>query len=180
MVRYCWLLTSQPPSARYPSPLPAPKAPLSDIFPDWQCAVSPTYTPVKPKPMPVMRLIITEASRTLPHALRTLRSCCADNTGQQPYPGLLTQIPPALERVLGPRLDQPGIVFREESTIYCFHALHWTMEWLLFLSFFRFFCFFFLLYCFFIICSGYYTKISTAFYVIFFQLLSHKHKYIDR
>ncbi len=49
MVRYCWLLTSQPPSARYPSPLPAPKASLSDISPDWQCAVSPTYTPVKPK-----------------------------------------------------------------------------------------------------------------------------------
>lgn len=49
-----------------------------------------------------------------------------------------------------------------------------------FYLFFVFFCFFFFYIAFFMICSGYYKKISTAFYVIFFQLLSHKHKYIDR
>ncbi len=35
--------------------LPALKASLSDTSPGWQCAVSPTYMPVKPKPMPVMQ-----------------------------------------------------------------------------------------------------------------------------
>ncbi|WP_315967938.1 hypothetical protein, partial [Escherichia coli] len=27
---------------------------MSDTFPGWQCAVSPTCTPVKPKPMPAL------------------------------------------------------------------------------------------------------------------------------
>ncbi len=53
MIRYSWSLTSLPLSLHYP--LPAPKAFLSDTFPNLQCAASPTYTLVKPKPMPVMQ-----------------------------------------------------------------------------------------------------------------------------
>ncbi|EFW49260.1 IS110 family transposase [Shigella dysenteriae] len=70
--------------------------------------------------------IIAEAARTLPHALRTLKladeqiaelsmlcgfddDLAAQTTqASNRIRGLLTQIHPALERVLGPRLEQPG------------------------------------------------------------------------
>ncbi|HGD8877427.1 TPA: IS110-like element ISEc20 family transposase, partial [Escherichia coli] len=69
--------------------------------------------------------IIAEAARTLPHALRTLKladeqiaelsmlcgfddDLAAQTTqASNRIRGLLTQIHPALERVLGPRLDHP-------------------------------------------------------------------------
>jgi transposase len=70
--------------------------------------------------------IIAEAARSMPHALRSLRlddeqlaeltvlcgfdDDLADQIAQTSnrIRGLLTQIPPALERVLGPRLDHPA------------------------------------------------------------------------
>ena len=72
--------------------------------------------------------IIAEAARSLPHTLRSLKLadsrvaeltmlCCFDEdlAGQitqvsNRIRGLLTQIHPALERVLGPRLDHPAIL----------------------------------------------------------------------
>lgn len=72
--------------------------------------------------------IITEAARTLPHALRTLKladeqiaelsmlcgfddDLAAQTTqASNRIRGLLTQIHPALERVLGPRLDHPAVL----------------------------------------------------------------------
>ena len=72
--------------------------------------------------------IIAEAARTLPHALRTLKLAdehiaelsmlCGfdDDLAAQATQvsnrirGLLTQIHPALERVLGPRLDHPAVL----------------------------------------------------------------------
>lgn len=119
------LVVDQPPSARYPSPLPVPKASLSDIFPDWQCAdlhASEAKTDARDA------AIIAEAARTLPHALRTLKladeqiaelsmlcgfddDLAAQTTqASNRIRGLLTQIHPALERVLGPRLDHPAVL----------------------------------------------------------------------
>ncbi len=72
--------------------------------------------------------IIAEAARTLPHALRTLKladeqiaelsmlcgfddELAAQTTqASNRIRGLLTQIHPALERVLGPRLDHPAVL----------------------------------------------------------------------
>lgn len=72
--------------------------------------------------------IIAEAGRTLPHALRTLKladeqiaelsmlcgfddDLAAQTTqASNRIRGLLTQIHPALERVLGPRLDHPAVL----------------------------------------------------------------------
>ncbi len=72
--------------------------------------------------------IIAEAARTLPHALRTLKladeqiaelsmlcgfddDLAAQTTqASNRIRGLLTQIHPALERVLGPRLDHPAVL----------------------------------------------------------------------
>ncbi len=72
--------------------------------------------------------IIAEAARTLPHALRSLKLAdeqiaelsilcgfdddLATQTTQASncIRGLLTQIHPALERVLGPRLDHPAVL----------------------------------------------------------------------
>src|SRR5690606_19492193 len=72
--------------------------------------------------------IIAEAARSLPHALRSLRVAdtdiaeltmlCGfdDDLAEQitqvsnRMRGLLTQIHPALERVLGPRLDHPAVL----------------------------------------------------------------------
>lgn len=72
--------------------------------------------------------IIAEAARTLPHALRTLKLadeqiaelsmlCGFDDDlavqttqASNRIRGLLTQIHPALERVLGPRLDHPAVL----------------------------------------------------------------------
>lgn len=51
-------------------PLPAPKASLSDIFPDWQCDDSHAG---EDKTDARDAAIIAEAVRTLPHALRTLK-----------------------------------------------------------------------------------------------------------
>mgnify|MGYP001648663063 FL=1 len=72
--------------------------------------------------------IIADAARTMPHTLRTLRiddeqlaelnmlcgfdddlSAQVTQTSNR-IRGLLTQIPPALERVLGPRLDHPAVL----------------------------------------------------------------------
>jgi Transposase. len=120
MVRYCWSLTSLPPSVRYLSPLPALKASLSDTFPGWQCAVSPTYTKTDARDA----AIIAEAARTLPHALRTLKLAdeqiaelsmlCGfdDDLAAQTTQASnrIREIHPALERVLGPRLDHPAVL----------------------------------------------------------------------
>ena len=72
--------------------------------------------------------IIAEAARTLPHALRSLKPadeqivelsmlCDFDDElaaqttqASNRIRGLLTQIHPALERVLGPRLDHPAVL----------------------------------------------------------------------
>lgn len=72
--------------------------------------------------------IIAEAARTLPHALRTLKladeqiaelsmlcgfddDLAAQTTqASNRIRGLLTQIHPALERVIGPRLDHPAVL----------------------------------------------------------------------
>lgn len=72
--------------------------------------------------------VIAEAARSLPHALRSLRIAdadiaeltmlcgfdddLADQTTQvsNRMRGLLTQIHPSLERVLGPRLDHPAVL----------------------------------------------------------------------
>ncbi|WP_146705229.1 IS110 family transposase, partial [Shigella flexneri] len=55
--------------------------------------------------------IIAEAARTLPHALRTDDDLAAQTTqASNRIRGLLTQIHPALERVLGPRLEHPAVL----------------------------------------------------------------------
>lgn len=88
-------------------------------------------------------LVIADAARSLPHTLRSLalpdeamaelRLLCGfdDDLRQQltatsnRLRGLLTQIHPALERVLGPRLDHPAVLalFQKYSTPQALQAL---------------------------------------------------------
>ena len=127
MVRYCWLLISQLPSVRYPSPLPAQKESLSDTSGLAMRRIADLHAG-EAKTDARDAAIIAEAARTLPHALRTLKladeqiaelsmlcgfddDLAAQTTqASNRIRGLLTQIHPALERVLGPRLDHPAVL----------------------------------------------------------------------
>ncbi len=127
MVRYCWLLISQLPSVRYLSPLPAQKESLSDTSRLAMRRIADLHAG-EAKTDARDAAIIAEAARTLPHALRTLKladeqiaelsmlcgfddDLAAQTTqASNRIRGLLTQIHPALERVLGPRLEHPAVL----------------------------------------------------------------------
>ncbi|STH73110.1 transposase [Escherichia coli] len=88
--------------------------------------------------------IIAEAARTLPHALRTLKladeqiaelsmlcgfddDLAAQTTqASNRIRGLLTQIHPALERVLGPRLEHPAVLDLLQRYPHQKNSLRWV------------------------------------------------------
>ncbi|MGP5164276.1 IS110 family transposase [Arthrobacter rhombi] len=109
------------PSVHCPSPWPRPPGSGWATCPDWRCAASRTCIP-ETKSDARDAYIIAEAARTMPHTLRSIQVAelvmlCGfdDDLAKQATAtsnrirGLLTQIRPALERVIGVHLDHQAM-----------------------------------------------------------------------